>query len=106
MHGTATMAKKMTINLKLKAAAEEAVTTAAEAMAAAAPVAAAMVLTSVLDFLIRTYVQKLHMIAKQAFSNWRNLNSPHGRFASEVSRAKHQLDYSKISNHLYTTTLS
>ncbi len=48
----------------------------------------------VLDFLIRTYVQKLHMIAKQAFSDWRNLNSPYGRFASEVSKAKHQLDYS------------
>jgi hypothetical protein len=49
---------------------------------------------ALLDFLIRTYVQKLHTIAKQAFSNWRNLNSPHGRFASEVSKTKHQLDYS------------
>ena len=48
----------------------------------------------VLDFLICTYVQKLHMISKQAFNNWRNLNSPHGRFASEVSKTKHQLDYS------------
>ncbi len=48
----------------------------------------------VLDFLIRTYVQKLHTIAKQAFSDWKNLNSPCGRFASEVSKAKHQLDYS------------
>ncbi len=47
----------------------------------------------VLDFLIRTYVQKLHMIAKRAFSDWRNLNSQCGRFASEVSKAKHQLDY-------------
>ncbi len=47
-----------------------------------------------LDFLIRTYVQKLHTIAKQAFSDWRNLNSPHGRFASEVSKTEHQLDYS------------
>ncbi len=60
----------------------------------------------VLDFLIHTYVQKLHTIAKQAFSDWRNLNLPHGRFASEVSKAKHQLDYSLISNHLCTTTLS
>jgi hypothetical protein len=48
----------------------------------------------VLDFLIYTYVQKLHTIAKQAFSDWRNLNSLHGRFASEVSKTKHQLDYS------------
>jgi hypothetical protein len=48
----------------------------------------------VLDFLIHTYVQKLHTIAKQALSNGRNLNSPCGRFASEVSIAKHQLDYS------------
>jgi hypothetical protein len=47
-----------------------------------------------LNFLIRTYIQKLHTIAKRAFSDWRNLNSPHGRFASEVSKAKHQLDYS------------
>jgi hypothetical protein len=46
------------------------------------------------------------MLAKQAFSNWQNLNSPRGRFASEVSKAKHQLDYSLISNHLCTTTLS
>ncbi len=60
----------------------------------------------VLDFLIGTYIQKLHMIAKQAFSNWRNLNSPRGSFASEVSKAKHQLDYSYISNHLYTITSS
>jgi hypothetical protein len=48
----------------------------------------------VLDFLIRTYIQKLHTIAKQAFSDWKNLNSLCGRFASEVSKAKHQLDYS------------
>jgi hypothetical protein len=37
---------------------------------------------------IHTYVQKLHMIAKQAFSDWRDLNSPHGRFASENSKTK------------------
>jgi hypothetical protein len=48
----------------------------------------------VLDFLIRTYVQKLHTIAKRVFSNWGNSNSPCGGFASEVSKAKHQLDYS------------
>ncbi len=48
----------------------------------------------VLNFLLRTYVQKPHTIAKQAISNWRNLNSPCGRFASEVSKAKHQVDYS------------
>jgi hypothetical protein len=32
--------------------------------------------------------------AKRAFSDWKNLNSPCGRFASEVSKAKHQLNYS------------
>ncbi len=41
VHATAMVAKKTTINLKLKAAAEEAATTAAEALVAAAPVVAA-----------------------------------------------------------------
>jgi hypothetical protein len=36
----------------------------------------------------------MYAIAKQAFGDERNSNSPRGRFVSEVSKSKHQLDYS------------
>jgi hypothetical protein len=38
----------------------------------------------VLDFLKHTYIQKLHTLAKRAFSSLRILNSPCGRFAAKV----------------------